>query len=114
MLEFIAERGNLYASLKPWWRIPETSKDDNPDIEKYLGNFELRLLQKYENHTFGLMLRNNLQSENYGAVQLDYTFPIGKRLRGYLQIFNGYGESLIDYNHYNKRIGIGIMLTNWL
>lgn len=114
MLEFIAERDNLYASLKPWWRIPETSKDDNPDIEKYLGNFELRLLQKYENHTFGLMLRNNLQSENYGAVQLDYTFPIGKRLRGYLQIFNGYGESLIDYNHNNKRIGIGIMLTNWL
>lgn len=115
MLELIAERGNFYASLKPWWRIPESrSDDDNRDIEKYLGNFELRMLQKYENHTFGVMLRNNLQSENRGAIQLDYTFPIGDRLRGYLQIFNGYGESLIDYDHYNNRIGIGIMLTNWL
>lgn len=115
MLELVAERGNFYASLKPWWRIPESEEDDdNPDIEDYLGNFELRMLQKYEDHTFGMMLRNNLQSENRGAVQLDYTFPINKRLRGYLQIFNGYGESLIDYDHYSNRIGVGVMLTNWL
>lgn len=115
MLELIAERGDFYASLKPWWRVPEPKQsDDNPDIEKYLGNFELRMLQKYEGHTLGVMLRNNLRSENRGAIQLDYTFPIGDRLRGYLQIFNGYGESLIDYDHYNNRIGVGVMLTDWL
>jgi phospholipase A1 len=115
MLELVAERGDTYASLKPWWRVPEPEdEDDNPDIEEYLGNFELRLLQKHKKHTFGLMLRNNLQSDNRGALQLDYTFPIDKRLRGYLQVFNGYGESLIDYDHISNRIGIGVMLTNWL
>lgn len=115
MLELVAERGNFYLSLKPWWRIPESDgRDDNPDIEDYLGNFELRMLQKHEGHTVGLMLRNNLQQENRGAVQFDYTFPLNARLRGYVQFFNGYGESLIDYDHYNNRIGIGIMLTNWL
>ncbi len=115
MLDFILEKDDFYISLKPWWRIPEPEEsDDNPDIEDYLGNFELRALQLYREHSFGIMLRNNLQSDNRGAVQLDYTFPIKDRLNGYVQIFNGYGESLLDYNHYSNRIGIGVMLTNWL
>lgn len=116
MLEFVGERDNLYLSLKPWWRIPEdTGDDDNPDIHHYMGHFELNLLKKHSEHTYGLMLRNNLYRENNrGALQLDYTYPLNKRLRGYVQIFSGYGESLIDYDHYNNRIGIGVMLTNWL
>lgn len=115
MLDLVLEKDDFYMSLKPWWRIPEPEEsDDNPDIEDYLGNFELRALQLYRDHSFGIMLRNNLQSDNRGAVQLDYTFPIKDRLNGYVQIFNGYGESLLDYNHYSNRIGIGIMLTNWL
>jgi len=115
MLEFVMERDNFYMSLKPWWRIPEDAvSDDNPDIEDYLGKFEFRALQLYRDHSLGVMLRNNLQDENRGAIQLDYTFPIKKRLRGYVQLFNGYGESLIDYNHYSNRIGIGVMITNWL
>lgn len=115
MLDFVLERDETYLSIKPWWRIPEeASADDNPDIEDYLGNIELRALRKYHDHSFGVMLRNNLNRDNKGAVQLDYTFPLNKRLRGYLQLFNGHGESLIDYNHYGRSIGIGIMLTDWL
>jgi len=115
MLDFILEKDDLYMSFKPWWRIPEeTASDDNPDIEDYLGQFELRALQLYRDHSLGIMLRNNLRQENRGALQIDYTFPIKKRLNGYVQIFNGYGESLIDYDHSSNRIGIGIMLTNWL
>lgn len=115
MLEFVMEKEDFYLSFKPWWRIPELREsDDNPDIEDYLGHFELRALQLYRDHSLGIMLRNNLQSDNRGAVQLDYTFPIKKRLNGYVQIYNGYGESLLDYDHYSNRIGFGIMLTNWL
>lgn len=115
MLDFVLEHNNTYFSLKPWWRVPESEEeDDNPDIEDYLGHFELRALHKYSNHSFGLLWRNNLQSENKGAIQLDYTFPLNRRLRGYLQVFHGYGESLIDYDHDGNRIGIGIMLTDWL
>jgi len=115
MLEMVAEKDDFYASFKPWWRIPESaSQDDNPDIEKYMGNFELRLLRKYKEHTFGAMIRNNLRGDNYGAFQLDYTFRFNERLGGYIQYFNGYGESLIDYDHCNNRIGVGIMMSNWL
>ncbi len=61
------------------------------------------------------MLRNNLRSSNNRTtVQLDWSFPIGGRLKGYLQYFDGYGESLVDYNYRNQRIGLGIMLTSWL
>jgi len=120
---FVFDRGNFMLALKPWYRIPEDEKtsptdpegDDNPDIEKYLGNGELYAFYKWNNQTVGLMLRNNLRRhENKGAVQLDWTFPVSRRLKGYVQYFNGYGESLIDYNAAVNRIGVGVLLTDWL
>ena len=111
--DFIFERDDFYASLKPWWRIPE-SDDDNSDIEDYLGNFELSMLKFVGSQSYGVMLRNNLASENRGAIQLDWSFPLYRHLRGYVQYFNGYGESLLDYNRYSNSLGLGVMLTNWL
>jgi phospholipase A1 len=35
-------------------------------------------------------------------------------LRFYTQFFNGYGESLIDYNHHNQRVGIGFSINDIL
>lgn len=108
------ERGNLVLSLKPWWRIPESeSEDDNPDIEDYLGHYEAQLVYSRDSRSRSALLRYNA-STGRGALQLDWTFPIRKRLKGYLQYFNGYGESLIDYNAQSRRIGLGVVLTDWL
>jgi len=109
-------RDNTYLTVRPWLRIPENAQDDdNPHMERYYGYGELQLLQKIGNHTLTVMVRNNLRrSDNKGAVQLDWSFPLHKKLKGYIQYFNGYGESLVDYNHLNNRIGIGVMLTDWL
>jgi phospholipase A1 len=63
-----------------------------------------------------MMLRNNLRSDNLGAVQLDWSFPlpwIGDKLSVYVQYFNGYGESLLDYNKSVNRISAGFMLVDW-
>ncbi|MGI9279794.1 MAG: phospholipase A [Endozoicomonas sp.] len=124
-LNFLLEKGNFYMSFKPWYRIPESEKDpnnpndtdgdDNPDIEKYMGNGELHFGYKLDEHQISMMFRNNLRSsDNKGAVQLDWSFPLSDRFRGYVQYFNGYGESLIDYNASVNRLSIGVMLTDWL
>jgi len=114
--DFIFEYDDLYLSFKPWLRINEDREDDdNPDIDEYMGNFELGALYKLDNHTFELMLRNNLDlGDNYGAVQLGWSFPLSDRVRGYVQWFNGYGESLIDYDAHSNSLGIGIQLSDWL
>lgn len=123
-MNFIAEYDDFYFSFKPWYRIPESDKayptdplgDDNPDIDRYLGTFELTATwARHDKQRIGLMLRNNFNfSDNRGAVQIDWSYPINSRLKGYVQYFNGYGESLIDYNYSVNRLSIGFMLNNWL
>jgi phospholipase A1 len=106
------ERSNLALLVRPWYRLPEKSvNDDNPDIEDYLGYGDLQGIYRSGGHTVSLLLRGNL-SEGQGAGQLDYSFPLYGRLRGYLQAFTGYGESLIDYNHHQTTVGLGVLLTD--
>jgi phospholipase A1 len=114
--DFVFEHKNWYYSFKPWLRVAESREnDDNPDIDEYMGDFELSALYKSGAHNFDLMVRNNLDfGENYGAIQLGWSFPLSNNLRGYVQWFNGYGESLIDYNAHTNSIGFGIQLSDWL
>tara|TARA_R110001583_G_scaffold192843_1_gene359967 strand:- start:9822 stop:10064 length:243 start_codon:yes stop_codon:yes gene_type:complete len=80
-----------------------------------MGYGELGLLWKVnENHNIDFMFRNNLKSDNKGAVKIGWSFPLSSHLRGYVEYFNGYGESLIYYNETISRIGIGVKLTDWL
>ena len=111
---FLWADNNLAMSLRSWVRISEDEEnDDNPDIDDYMGNFEYKASYKWRKMTYSGMLRQNF-SEGNGAAQLGMSFPIYGRLNGYIQYFNGYGESLIDYNHDVERIGLGILLTDLL
>lgn len=113
--EFFFDRGDFVFSFKPWVRISESAdEDDNPDITDYLGNYELRALYHWRGHLFSAMLRNVFDSEHRYNSELQWSFPIQRRLRGLVQWYNGYGENLIDYNHNNHRIGIGVLMTDWL
>lgn len=108
-------RGNFAGRLRVWYRLPEDDEDENPNITDYLGHGDLLLAYKWNEQTLSATLRNNLDfSDNRGAIQVDYSFPLSDHVKGYLQYFNGYGESLIDYNRSVSRIGLGIALTDWL
>lgn len=121
MANFMFERNNFVFAFKPWYRIPENDKDspddpsgdDNPDIERYLGHFEWIGSWQYRNNNFSLLLRNNLRSDNKGAAELSWSFPIGGRIKGYVKYFNGYGESLIDYDAHTESLGVGFLVTDW-
>lgn len=115
---FLFERNNLAIGIKPWYRIPESDEDDNnSDITDYLGHGELRAAYKWRKHTFSTMLRNQLESGfDRGAVELAWSFPLGgyPYIKGYVQYFYGYGESLIDYDQRSNSIGAGLLVTDWL
>lgn len=112
---FVFQKDNFTVSIKPWLRIIEDEdNDDNPDIDKYLGHGELRVGYKWGEHTLSSMFRNNFRSDNKGALELGWSFPIGNRIRGYVQYFYGYGESLIDYNVSTNRLSVGVALTDWM
>ena len=115
---FLFEKGNWAVAVKPWvWISTDKEKSDNPDIDEYMGHGQVRLVYGRKGHVFSTMLRNQLESGfDRGAVELSWSFPVFNYpyLKGYLQYFYGYGESLIDYNQKVNRLGIGISITDWL
>jgi phospholipase A1 len=82
-----------------------------------MGHYEIGAAYKWDEHTFSLMTRNGIESDFHrGAVQASWSFPLGNWpfLRGYVQYYSGYGESLIDYDQYVNRLGVGLSLSDWL
>ncbi len=115
---FTMERGNFAFSVKPWYRIPEDEeKDNNSDIEDFLGHFELSATYKYGENVISMMSRNNLESSfSKGGLELTWSFPLfdWPFMKGYARYYTGYGESLVDYDQYSNTIGLGMSLTDWL
>ena len=110
------DRDNWALVLRPWWRVPEGSREDNnPDIEDYIGRGDAMLVYRHGNHELAAIGRHSLRGgeRSHGSLQLDWGFPLDGPLRGHVQVFSGYGESLIDYNHRSTYVGLGISLTEW-
>lgn len=101
----------LQIILRPWIRVPEEeSKDDNPDIEDYMGRAELRLNYSLGKHELIVATRHSLKGgdRSHASVRFDYSYLFVKNLKFHAQLFTGYGESMIDYNHNQTVFGLGL------
>ena len=110
-----AEWGKLSIVPRLWARVnsESSSSEDNPDIEDYMGYGDIKFLYDLpDRQSLSGTLRYN-PSTNKGAAQVDYIYPLSENVNGFVQVFQGYGESIIDYNHENTSIGFGIVLNDW-
>ncbi|MEI2267638.1 phospholipase A [Erwinia sp. CGal63] len=108
----MAQNGNWMVEAKPWYRLPENeNNDDNPDITKYMGYYRLTVGYQLGESIFSLQGNYNWNS-GFGGAQAGWSYPITEHVRFYTQVFSGYGESLIDYNHRQTRVGVGVILND--
>lgn len=111
--QFGLERGGWELLVRPWWRVKEhPESDDNPDITDYMGHGDIVASYHFGRQTISGLGRYNWRTGK-GAFQGSWSFPLWRRVRGYAQIFTGYGETLIDYNWRQTTYGFGIALTDW-
>jgi len=104
------ERGRLALTGRVWKRINESLEDDNnPDIVDYMGRMELSGSYRMDGHEFSAMVRHNFHTSK-SATQLGWAFPLVGPLKGYVHWFSGYGQSLIDYNYFQRTIGAGVVV----
>jgi phospholipase A1 len=113
--QLLLDRGNFALTARAWWRIPESDReDDNPHIERYMGQGELGGAYRWGNQTFALLIKNNFRHDNKSGVQFDWSLPLTHHVKGYVQLYSGYGENLIDGPNNQTRAGLGLMITDWL
>jgi phospholipase A1 len=105
--------------VRSWYRLPEDKKtslldplgDDNPDINDYYGRIEVGFGWEIGELDVFSQIRNNLSlKDNRSGIEINVTYPFNRRYDLLLQYFNGYGDSLIDYNRHQQRISLGIQL----
>lgn len=102
---------NIALVLRTWYRLPEDGDDDendNPDPHHFSDHGGVRLYSR-RNHMFSAMNRPGKNSYEFTR-----SMPSWKQLRLFVIYFDGYGKSLFEYNHHNKRIGFGIGLNDYL
>lgn len=118
------ERGNDFnVRARVWARLPEQkTTDDNPDISNYVGRAELAgTWTPDRNNSFALTLRHSLRRDARGSARLEWMRRLGdddsaraaSGLRFHTQLFNGYGDSLLDYNRRRTVLSVGLSLVDF-
>lgn len=114
--EAVASLGDWMFSIKPWTVFQDnTYRRMNPDMAKYLGHGQLLVSYKFGNQVFALQAHNLIEGgSRYATGEFTWSFPVTNYLNGYIDVFSGYGQSLIEYNHHTNSAGIGISFSNWV
>lgn len=116
----LGQNSSLSLQGRVWNRLRESSgNDDNPGIENFIGRAEVTgSWQVNQANTLGVTLRHSLRSEARGSTRIDWMMaprssPNYTGLRYHVQLFNGYGDSLVDYNRKRSVLSVGLSLVDW-
>lgn len=91
-------------------------KSENDDIHRYRGYVDWQARFGREDGAMMTALYRH-GTGGFSATQLDFSYPVSDKLFGrtgtfvHLQLFEGYGETLIDYNQYEDvqlRLGLSL------
>lgn len=117
-----AELGDRWqVHLKAWKRIRESAlDDDNPHIQNYIGRGEVRLAWNIDKtNTLGLTARGSI-GQGRGSGRIEWLRTLGEgfnggksNLRLHVQLFSGYGDSLVDYNFKRTVLSVGLSLLDF-
>jgi len=102
------QTGLLFTKVRLWHRFKDTI-DYNPTLIDYMGHGDVEFIFPYKKHLMKLLLRSNFDGEN--GVEFSYSYPVSKDLFLYIKTFNGYGESLIDFDNKIDKVGIGFSIS---
>ena len=105
-----AEKGKFGVSFRLWKRLDNARSDnDNIDITDYMGHGDVHATYRFDGNELSVTARRNF-STRHGGLQFGWAFPVAANLKGYVQGFTGYGQSLIDYNYSQKSLGAGFLI----
>lgn len=115
-LEAILSTDNWMLSVKPWYVIHDSSFNKyNRGMAQFLGYGRVLIAHKFKGQVFSLSAHNFIEGHARSVTgELTWSFPLTAYVKGYVQIFSGYGQSLIEYNHRTNSAGIGIALNDWV
>lgn len=102
----------LMVHAKFW--IPIIDGQNNRDILKYAGIFQSGVVVTTPNKKFGFALtlvkRGNWKLDFNTIFEFNWLYHRKSNQYFFVQYYNGYGESLLDYNVFHSRIRAGIVI----
>ena len=108
---YFGDRKALHGELAVKGRVFFASLEGNEDLEDFYGHAEVYGALRFGDGLHVTAMGRLGDDPGRGALQVDFTYPLRRlRLDAYLhlQYFNGFTESLLEYNRHHQELRLGV------
>ena len=108
------ESKNWQVFIRPSFRLKDED-DENPAVADYVGRAEAIVIYNAGRHQFSTIFAHSMKFKNggRGSLQFNWVLPVFNNFKLMLQVSDGYGETLMDYNHRQTTVGISASFIEW-